>query len=251
MEPAIESLPPVLRKRPHAGDLRHLAGLAVYRCMHRVDAKARHDTIVREVRIRVVVVVPVPGTVPGAEIDRVDLEDEVLECLPGCQVRPIRGAKGRGQARAAFSASAALLKVGIRSATPVASRLIITVEPGSTTSTILPPRALTALALVISDRMPIEARNLTSERSTTTLFFGADVSSTSCAATDSVPGLSRRPEIVMRRRSWPTSSWLMLDMGSPLENWQIVKATIYTGSWLRPIRRGAYPSAGRRRGEKR
>src|SRR5512139_1642504 len=90
------------------------------------------------------------------------------------------------QASAAFSASAPLLKIGISWSTPVASRLIRTVEPSFTTSAILPPRCLTALALAISAPMPIEARNLTADRSTTTAFFGAAVRSTSFEATESV-----------------------------------------------------------------
>jgi len=85
-------------------------------------------------------------------------------------------------------------------------------EFSPTTSTILPPRFLTVFAPVISTLMPIEARKLTAVKSTTRPFFGAAVSSASRAETRLVPGVSRRPEITIRRRSSPTSSWRMVDM---------------------------------------
>jgi hypothetical protein len=100
----------------------------------------------------------------------------------------------------------ALLKTGINWSTPVALMLMLTVEPPLTTSTIFPPRSWTVLALMISARMPIEARKLTADRSTTTPFLGAAASSASCEATESVPGRSRRPEIMIRRKFSPMSS---------------------------------------------
>src|SRR5690348_3933950 len=112
------------------------------------------------------------------------------------------------QATAALCASDELSNTGTSWSMPVALMLIITVEPGSTTSTIFAPRAFTSLAQVTSARMPMEARNLRVERSTTTPFFGACESSTSCVATELVPSTSSRPVIMIVRTS-PESLKLM------------------------------------------
>src|SRR5206468_1230921 len=66
VELAIESPPSVFRQRSHARDLRDLAGPAIYQRMHGVDAKARYDAVALEVRVRAVVVVPVPRALPCA-----------------------------------------------------------------------------------------------------------------------------------------------------------------------------------------
>jgi DHA2 family multidrug resistance protein len=120
----------------------------------------------------------------------------------GRALAPLRTA----QATAAFSAAELFPKTGTSWSIPVALRLIMTVEPSFTTSTIFPPRSFTALALAIRARMPIEARNLSEDRSTTTPFLGAWISCTSCEETESVPSTSRRPEITIRRSCSPTST---------------------------------------------
>ena len=91
-------------------------------------------------------------------------------------------------------------------------RLVIVVVLSPATSTILPPRPLTALALATRTPMAVEERKSTPERSTTTPCFGALASSSSFVAMAFEPGESRRPVITIRRRSAPTSAWVMLDM---------------------------------------